>query len=459
MLEPRAPMNPPITPPLPQTPIDLGDNLRLRFAVPNDFDAWVDFNERMREYDPSSNRVGVWAHELMSGRHPTTRAGDFTVVEDTATGKIVSSLCLIPQTWSYGGIPFGCGRIEQVGTDPLYRRRGLIRKQMDVIHALSESKGELMQAITGIPWYYRQFGYEFALDLYYGRVVRVSPPSARTIVEFRVRPLTDADHAFVRSVYAHAEQRQPFSVVRSDEHWEWEFSGRTTDSEVYREWLVIEDTAHRPVGFIHYHPLPSSAEPKPWRLVVRQCALAPGVSYLNVMPDLLTALPAYVQSLSNSGGGKAESQPGEIVFHLGRDNPAYATFPNLVTSSLQGYAWYLRVPDLAAFLRHVRPALEMHLLGTPAEGYTGTLTLDFFHSGLRLEFNQGQVSAVTALNHTEVSSSDASFPDLTFLQLLGGRRTYAQLRESYPDCSATPTAQALLTALFPPFSGNLWHSD
>ena len=108
----------PNTPPLPQTPIDLGDNLRLRFAVPDDFDAWVDFNERMREYDPSSNRVGVWAHELMSGRHPTTRAGDFTVVEDAGTGKIVSSLCLIPQTWSYGGIPFGCGRIEQVGTDP-----------------------------------------------------------------------------------------------------------------------------------------------------------------------------------------------------------------------------------------------------------------------------------------------------------------------------------------------------
>ena len=192
---------------------------------------------------------------------------------------------------------------------------------------------------------------------------------------------------------------------------------------------------------------------------MRQCALAPGVSYLNVMPDLLTALPAYVQSLSNSGGGKAKSQPGEIVFHLGRDNPAYATFPNLVTSSLQGYAWYLRVPDLAAFLRHVRPALEIHLLGTPTEGYTGTLTLDFFRSGLRLEFNRGQVSAVTALNQTEVSSSDASFPDLTFLQLLGGRRTYAQLKESYPDCSATPTAQALFAALFPAFTGNLWHSD
>ncbi len=452
-------MKPTNAPPLPQMPIDLEDNLRLRLAIPDDFDAWVDFNERMREYDPSSNRVGVWAHELMSGRHPTTRASDFTVVEDMGTGKIVSSLCLIPQTWSYGGIPFGCGRIEQVGTDPLYRRRGLIRKQMDVIHALSASKGELMQAITGIPWYYRQFGYEFSLDLYHGRVVRVSPPSTETTTQYHVRPLTESDHSFVRTVYAHAEQRQPYSVVRSDEHWEFEFSGRSVASEVYKEWLVIVDKEQQPVGFIHYHPLPKSLEPKPWRLVLRQCALAPGVSYLNVMPDLLTAIPAYVQSLNNNGGSEAEPQPGEIVFMLGRENPAYGMLPHLATSSLQGYAWYIRVPDLAAFLRQVRPALESNLPGTPAEGYTGALTLSFFRSGLRLSFDQGRITEVATLGHKDAETCDASFPDLTFLQLLGGRCTYAHLSESYPDCSATPTAQALLAALFPPFTGNLWHSD
>lgn len=444
--------------PVPPTPLDLGDNLRLRFAVPDDFDAWVDFNERMREYDPSSNRIGVWAHELISGRHPTTRASDFTVVEDTLTGKIVSSLCLIPQTWSYGGIPFGCARIEQVGTDPEYRRRGLIRKQMDVIHALSAAKGDLMQSITGIPWYYRQFGYEYALDLYYGRVAPV-PPNPDSNSRYRVRPIAKSDRAFVRSVYEHNARRQPFSVVRSDEHWEWEFSGRTPDSEVYRPWLIIEDTAQKPVGFIQHHPVLPSKKPGPWRMVVRQCALAPGVSHLNVVPDLLSEISRFVQSLWVTNQDAESAQPGEIVFMLGRDDPLYAGLPDSRQSSSWGYAWYIRVPDLAAFLRHVRPTLEKHLLGTPAEGYTGALTLDFYRSGLRLKLEQGRIAEVKNLGHAEVGSSDASFPDLTFLQLLGGRRTYDQLKESYPDCSATPTAQALLAALFVPFTGNLWHSD
>ncbi|MDE2840013.1 MAG: hypothetical protein OXM03_05235, partial [Chloroflexota bacterium] len=92
-------------------------------------------------------------------------------------------------------------------------------------------------------------------------------------------------------------------------------------------------------------------------------------------------------------------------------------------------------------------------------GYTGALTLDFYRGGLRLEFERGKFTDIKNLNHKEVESSDASFPDLTFLQLLGGRRTHDQIKESYPDCSATPAAQALLAALFPPFTGNLWHSD
>lgn len=450
-------MKPQPTEPVPATPLDLGDNLCLRFAVPEDFDEWVDFNERMREYDPSSNRIGVWAHELMSGSHPTTRASDFTVVEDAQTGKIVSSLCLIPQTWSYGGVPFGCGRIEQVGTDPDYRRRGLIRKQVDVIHALSGAKGELMQSITGIPWYYRQFGYEYALDLYHGRTVRVPPPTEETGTQYRVRPLTDADHSFVRAVYDHAAQQQPFSVVRSDAHWQWEFAGRSIDSEVYNVWLVIEDAAHKPVGFLMHFSLRKTASSGPWRLVLRQCALAPGQSPLNVLPDLLPELARYVQSQRD--GDEEEMQAGEIVFMLGRENPLYTGLASSAVSSLSGYAWYLRVPDLAAFLRHVRPALESNLVGTPAEGYTGALTLDFFRSGLRLDFEQGRITAICSLDSKDIENSDASFPDLTILQLLGGHRTCDQLKESYPDCSATPTAQALLTALFPPFTGNLWHSD
>ncbi len=76
---------------------------------------------------------------------------------------------LIPQTWTYAGIPFKVGRPELVGTLPEYRNRGLVRRQFDIIHQWSAEQGEKVQVITGIPYYYRLFGYEMAMNLGGGR--------------------------------------------------------------------------------------------------------------------------------------------------------------------------------------------------------------------------------------------------------------------------------------------------
>src|SRR5512135_1012049 len=105
----------------------------------------------------------------MSGKHPTFGVGDFTIVENSQTGEIVSALNLIPQTWTYAGIPFKVGRPELVGTLPEYRNRGLVRKQFEVIHQWSKENGDMLLGITGIPYYYRLFGYEMAMNLGGGR--------------------------------------------------------------------------------------------------------------------------------------------------------------------------------------------------------------------------------------------------------------------------------------------------
>ncbi|MDQ6834264.1 MAG: GNAT family N-acetyltransferase, partial [Chloroflexota bacterium] len=151
-------------------PRDLGDGLVLRRATVDDTDRLADFNATIHGNDGEPDEwVGVWTRDMMRGDHPTTGVDDFLIVEETRTGAIASSLCMIPQQWSYNGIPFSVGRPEMVGTHLDYRRRGLVRAQFEVIHALSAKRGETVQVISGIPWYYRQFGYEMALELDAGR--------------------------------------------------------------------------------------------------------------------------------------------------------------------------------------------------------------------------------------------------------------------------------------------------
>src|SRR3954454_21898795 len=147
----------------PDLPRDLGGGLILRGATAADATAIVAFNRRTHSWSstmPLREAFADWTRDLLDGGHPTTGPGDFTVVEDTATGAIVSTLGLIAQTWSYGGIPIAVRRPELVGTDPAYRRRGLVRAQLEVVHDWAAARGMLVLGITGIPWYYRQFGYE-----------------------------------------------------------------------------------------------------------------------------------------------------------------------------------------------------------------------------------------------------------------------------------------------------------
>ena len=106
-------------------PRDLGDGLMMRWATPDDAEEVAQFNVDIHSDNPEEPEMLLyyWVLDLMSGKHPTTQASDFTVVVDTNdSNRIVSSLNLISQTWAYDGIPFGVGRPELVydqGEQPL----------------------------------------------------------------------------------------------------------------------------------------------------------------------------------------------------------------------------------------------------------------------------------------------------------------------------------------------------
>jgi hypothetical protein len=114
------------------------------------------------------------------------------------------------------------------------------------------------------------------------------------------------------------------------------------------------------------------------------------------------------------------------------------------------YAWYLRVADLPAFLRHITPTLESRLRASAEAGYTGELTLDFYRGGLRLVFDRGTLTTIEDWRRPVWGEGNAGFPPLVFLQLLFGYRGLDELRRAYPDVWAKGDATALLNALFPP---------
>jgi hypothetical protein len=84
------------------------------------------------------------------------------------------------------------------------------------------------------------------------------------------------------------------------------------------------------------------------------------------------------------------------------------------------------------------------------------MKLNFYRSGLLLRFEAGRIS-VEGWKPDRVEEGDAAFPDLTFLQLLFGYRSFEELQHAFADCSAnTEDARALLPILFPRKVSNVW---
>ena len=430
-------------------PRELGDGLVLRRSTPADADRLAEFNIRIHSEDEPDQRIGVWTRDLLTGNHPTFGANDFLIVERSADAKIISSSNLISQTWTYNGIPFGVGRPELVGTDPEYRRRGLVRLQMDVLHAWSQARGELVQAITGIPNYYRQFGYEMTVDLdggWFLHYAQYKPLAEGEHEDYVIRPAADGDVPVLMQAYAHVEQRQALSCARTAKDWLYELTGKDQKNIDHVELFVIEETSGQPVGAV-------GVKCAMWQdgLPVQFYGLLPGYSYLMVTPGVLRFLWRLGQEWV--GEGKTCTR---LVFLLGGQHPARVAFHPRMISPLNPYAYYMRVADLPGFLRLITPVLEQRLAQSPCAGHSGELRLNFFRGGLMMKLEKGRLNEIGKFAPRDGEDGEAFFPGLSFLQLLFQSRSLYELRDFYADCSAKVEAQALLDAMFPCNPSTVW---
>src|SRR5512139_2233891 len=416
------------------TVYNLGDGLRLRFATAGDIEALAQFNGRIHANEGFNSFVAQWTREFASPSHPTCGPDNVTLVEDAQTGQIVSSMCLIPQTWTYDGIPFPVGRPEAVGTDPAYRRRGLVRAQFDALHAKSDGAGHLAQGITGIPWYYRQFGYEYAIDLDGGRCVYpslIAPLKEGETEAYRFRVATLDDLPQVMDLYDQDSARSLVACPRSAAEWKRTIFDAAPQSAAYHALHVVETDEERAVGVVR------TSRELSWRgmFPVRMFSVIEGQSLRAVLPAALRWLKAQAEAV----GAAAQKPQPTLHFELGDQHPVFEAAPECFHKTTPSYAWYVRVANVPKFLNHVAPVLERRLAQSALNGFSGEIKVTEYMRGFKLKIEQGTINAEP---WTPDDSDNAMFPPYTFLQLLFGRRSLSDLRCMFPDCFLQDEAAA-----------------
>ena len=319
-----------------------------------------------------------------------------------------------------------------------------MRLQFDEIHQWSSERGELVQAITGIPFYYRQFGYEMAIDLdgrRFGYEPQVPKLKEGEPEPYRVRPARETDLTFIAETYAETRKHNMLICERTPELFRHDLDGQGRD-HIFSLMFVVEDQAGELVGYLKHLGFVSNGS---MNAVFYE--LKAGISWLDVTPSVVRYLWQKGQEYAKRDGKVCTS----FGFALGEQHPVYDAIKERLPNVRGSYAWYVRVPDLPGFLEHIKPVLENRLADLIVKGYSREMKISFYRTGLRIVVERGRITTIEPWKPNPPSEEgNIAFPNLTFLQLVFGYRSYEELHYAFPDCWCDDDeVRVLLTALFP----------
>jgi len=402
---------------MPDAEVNLGDGLIFR-SVRNEADV-----ARFTALHAAVTNEGVICDRLLHHR-PETDYDDFFFVEVENTGEVVSTTCLIPWVCNYVGVTLRTAMLEMVVTHPDYRRRGLVRTQIDRFHQIIGERGFDLSIIQGIPYYYRQYGYAYALD--HTRLEALPAwrvPDGADVDAFTLRSATLDDVDSLTELYRLAIAEHQVYVRRTPEYWRY-----LLKQMAYRYRVVEEIRTNRAVGYV-------CVSQRGQHLKIHEN----GITDHDVGWAVLRQL-----KMETTGEIHVVGSSANVLVGLAR---------SLGSRSPPCDQWLLRLPNVTRFLRRIGPVLEQRLTEAGTAGLTTEICINFFRQAVMLSFEEGKLRAVRSAGFVDTSmgadGGDLCIPPDAFVRLVFGYRTLEELQDAWPDIRIKPERRHIVDALFP----------
>jgi N-acetylglutamate synthase-like GNAT family acetyltransferase len=350
--------------------------------------------------------------------------GDEAGIEGTALveqdGKVVATATLLEENLLVGGAELEVGQVELVATRTEYEHRGYIRALMHWCHARSADLGQVAQVMIGIPYFYRRFGYVYAIPMHPYASLAAAVECPETI---DVRFATDSDIPEMAGLQERAQARFDLCMPHSDETWRW-----LLERDGTHQWVATR--RHDFIGCARTTPIDSD-EP----MIVAEIAA--------VDAEAVAAL------LATARGPDAER---DVTVELRPNVPGLAA---LLGEPQRADWYYVRVPDAAALLAALRPELERRLERSEFATVDRLVELSFWESQLAFPIANARVGPISTGGPRQiiVSQGGSGLPPDALPHLLLGCGA-GGLEDRFPDAFLGDQAE-LMRVLFPPLSPDL----
>jgi predicted N-acetyltransferase YhbS len=343
--------------------------------------------------------------------------------------RVVSTATLLRESVAIGSVAVPTGQVEMVATDPAYEGRGLVRAMMNEAHRRSAARGDLLQVMVGIPYFYRQFGYSYSMPIPMPWEVHTTPVAQPDIT---VRVATAADIPAMSALQSAAQAAADVRMSHSAGCWRW-LVQRSGSSQLVaeRDGAVVATARQTP--------------PDEGVVLGEIAGSAEGISAL--------VAAAQVAATSADDGGEVAVLERPAAAHVNSVLAEMADSPDAPDRTQEWF--YARVESLGPLLDHLRPVLLDRFRAAGFEARHEVL-LSSWRSHVRFTINEDSMSAVAAggPEQAPISKGGSGVPPDQLAPLLLGPLGAAGLEQIHGDVMLG-RQRDLMEALFPPMTSDL----
>jgi predicted acetyltransferase len=379
--------------------------------------------ELMRTVFGESSRVDVMVRKWID-HYPSVTLDDFFVAK--SRGKIVAALNLLPLKWEIGVVPLAVAELACVATHPNYRHMGLQKMLMKEYDQRVSDQGYDLSAIEGIPYYYRQFGYEYALPL--SEETRIGldqiPESNST---GKIRPFRKSDLTQAAKLLRAAKQRFYVHSIRDEGVWKMQQETRMVAEREFHTYAV-----EKKGKMIAYFRLSENSEAK--------------ILVLTEMTDVNYEQARLVLAFLGTECKRRGLQNLNVIASYHEPFTEFLASAGGIKQFPQ-YAWQLRVIDHVRLFTKMRPLFERRLSASIYRGFTENINLNLYHNTIKLIIKHGKLEKIQKLDTCD--HRDIRMNPEVFTQLIVGYRSREELETIYPDFMIRPSHRYLIDVMFP----------
>jgi predicted acetyltransferase len=357
--------------------------------------------------------------------HPKMTLRNIYVIKDK--GEMVSTLNLIPVTWQIGGIPLKVAEMGHVGTLPEYRGRGLIQRLVGEFHKDVKRQGYDLAVIEGIPYFYRQFGYEYSIPLLEETRISLDQiPKYETKVN--IRRFNEKDVPSAIDLLERAQSKFHVRSVRSKSVWMAQHkTSIASDPEPFEAYVAEE--RRRLIAYFRIRKMPEEKE-----LLLTEISAVDQIAaeaILNFLKDY-----GIRKNLATLSANISYEEPfSKFLVCLGG------------IRRVPPYAWQIRITDYVKIFRKLKHLMEKRLSNSPYHSLTEILNFNFRMFTIQVTVKKGRIMDVQKFQTGE--RSPIGLNPIAFIQLLTGYRNREELEATCPDIRIASSHRYLIDILFP----------